>query len=76
MNKLNLVSNKSGENYIEISRILPLLPYADWLDSYAEVALAGLRESLRRLLSSSTYASHNRHLPGLIFKYIQHFGMR
>ncbi|VDO13945.1 unnamed protein product [Rodentolepis nana] len=67
---------KIGKNFIEVSRLLPLLPYADQLDSYAEIAGNGLKESLRRLLSSSTYSCHNDQIPRYIYSYIQHFGMR
>nr|CDS32852.1 Proteasome activator complex subunit 4 [Hymenolepis microstoma] len=70
------MSRKIEENYMEISRVLPLLPYANQLDSYAEIAGIGLKESLRRLLSSSTYSSHHLRFPYYICNYIQHFGMR
>ncbi|KAM3186571.1 hypothetical protein ACTXT7_004039, partial [Hymenolepis weldensis] len=68
--------NNGNDVFIEISRILPLLPYADQLDAYADIAADGLKESLRRLLSSSTYVSHLSKFPDLIHKYIVHFGMR
>lgn len=52
------MSSNNDDKYLETSPILHLLPYADQLESYADIAGAGLRESLRRLLSSSTYTSH------------------
>ncbi|KAM7540871.1 hypothetical protein Aperf_G00000027912 [Anoplocephala perfoliata] len=70
------MSSNCGDEYMEISRVIALLPYADQLDSYADAAAGGLKESLRRLLSSSTYASHRYQFPALIHKYIEHFGMR
>nr|CDS29302.1 Proteasome activator complex subunit 4 [Hymenolepis microstoma] len=68
--------NKDKDPFIEISRILPLLPYADQLDAYADTAANGLKESLMRLISSSTYLSHLSQFPDFIHKYIVHFGMR
>ncbi|VDL58891.1 unnamed protein product [Hymenolepis diminuta] len=69
-------SGNGSDAFIEISRILPLLPYADQLDAYADIAATGLRESLQRLISSSAYMSHPSKFPDLIHKYIVHFGMR
>lgn len=61
------MSNNEG-TFIEISRILPLLPYAEQMEDYAGIAAAGLKESLRRLISSSTYVSHQHQIPDLIHK--------
>ncbi|KAM3181679.1 hypothetical protein ACTXT7_013900, partial [Hymenolepis weldensis] len=72
----SMTMSNNDDAFIEISRILPLLPYADQLEDYADVAAAGLKESLRRLLSSSTYMSHRYQIPDLIHKYIVHFGLR
>ncbi|VDO05091.1 unnamed protein product [Rodentolepis nana] len=69
-------STNGNDPFIEISRILPLLPYGDQLDDYANIASNGLKASLKRLLSSSTYMSHLLEFPDLIHKYIEQFGMR
>ncbi|VDL62579.1 unnamed protein product, partial [Hymenolepis diminuta] len=46
------------------------------MDDYADTAATGLKESLRRLLSSNTYVSHRYQITDLIHKYIVHFGLR
>ncbi|KAM3180660.1 hypothetical protein ACTXT7_015860 [Hymenolepis weldensis] len=70
------MSSYDDDKYLETSPILHLLPYADQLESYADIASAGLKESLRRLLSSSTYTSHRLQFLNVIEMYIELFGLR
>lgn len=58
------------EKYIEIRRINHLLPYADQMEAYAAAATMGLKESFRRLISSSTYLSHRHDFAFDIKKYV------
>ncbi|VDL22431.1 unnamed protein product [Hymenolepis diminuta] len=70
------MSGNNDDKYLETSPLLRLLPYADQLESYADVAGAGIRESFRRLLSSCTYTSHRLQFLNTIETYIELFGLR
>ncbi|VDM33919.1 unnamed protein product [Hydatigera taeniaeformis] len=65
-----------AEQYIEIRRINHLLPYSDQIEAYAEAATIGLRESFRRLISSSTYLCHHHNFTFDIKNFIEMFGFR
>nr|CDS15427.1 Proteasome activator complex subunit 4 [Echinococcus granulosus] len=64
------------EKYIEICRINHLLPYADQMEAYADAATMSLRESFRRLISSSTYLCHRYSFAYDIKNFIEMFGFR
>ncbi|KAL5111201.1 Proteasome activator complex subunit 4 [Taenia crassiceps] len=70
------VAMSDDEKYIEIHRINHLLPYADQIEAYADAATVGLKESFRRLISSSTYLSHRYNFVFDIKNFIEMFGLR
>ncbi|KAL5961925.1 Proteasome activator complex subunit 4A [Taenia solium] len=70
------VAMSEDEKYIEIHRINHMLPYADRMEAYADAATMGLKESFRRLISSSTYLCHRYNFAFDIKNFVEMFGLR
>uniref|UniRef100_A0A5K3FBT1 BLM10_mid domain-containing protein n=1 Tax=Mesocestoides corti TaxID=53468 RepID=A0A5K3FBT1_MESCO len=66
----------SEEQFQQICRINQLLPYASKLEAYSDAARMGLRATLVRLISSSSYLSQSPHTLDFLDSYVDLFGCR